>query len=312
MKKIFLLPLYFMFVCAFLPLVITAVFAAKIPPPQKAENQSPTITVFNHITKETSSMDETEYLTRVLAAEMPASFEENALKAQAVAARTYAMYKSSSGSHEADVCTDSSHCQAYLTDEEMHQNWGSDYDTYYARLKKAVTDTDGQYLTYGEKPVMAVFHSMGGGRTENSSDVWGQSVPYLVSVDSPGEEAAANYLSSLSIPFEEFAAKIKAQYPKASITSPMDVSSPVLTEGGHVKTIIVGGCSIPGTTMRSIFSLRSTMFSLSFDQNTVTFSVQGYGHGVGMSQYGANAMAKNGSSYKEILTHYYPGTQLEE
>lgn len=308
MKKLFLLPVYYLLSCAVIPLLVTLFMSAlSDAPAQDAE----TVSLLNVSDGSVSEIDIDDYLTSVVAAEMPASFEPEALKAQAVAARTYSMYKSASSDHSADVCTDPSHCQAYLSDEEMHANWGADYETYYGKIHSAVTDTHGEYLSYDDLPAMAVFHSMGGGRTENSADVWGTSVPYLVSVPSPGEEEAANYSTSVTMSFEEFKSKIAFSHPEAKISSPLDVSEPSLTEGGHVKSMIIGGCVLSGTELRSIFNLRSTMFSLSFDGDNVTFSVTGYGHGVGMSQYGANAMAKEGKSYKEILSHYYSGTTLE-
>ena len=308
MKKLLLLPLYFTFVCAIVPLSVTFF----MPKDENAVHSSyETVTVFDPATQETYTLNMDDYIVGVVAAEMPASFEEEALKAQAVAARTYTLYKSASDGHEADVCTDAAHCQAYMTDADMHLNWGNDYDTYHDKIKRCVLETSGEYLTYNAEPVMAVFHSMGGGRTENSADVWGESVPYLQSVESPGEEAANNYETTLTISFDEFRTKILASFPNAALNSQEDVAAPSLTEGGHVASIMIGGVSIPGTTMRTIFDLRSTKFSLSFQDNTVIFTVTGYGHGVGMSQYGANAMAKNGSTYREILAHYYTDTTLE-
>ena len=194
----------------------------------------------------------------------------------------------------------------------MHQNWGNDYDFYHARIKDAVFATKGEFLTYDNEPIMAVFHSMGGGQTQNSADVWSSQLPYLVSVPSPGEEEAANYHSSITIPFESFCSTIKAAYPQAKIQSYLDISTPTLNPSGHVKSIIIGSVTIPGGTMRSLFNLRSTRFDLSFSGDNVTFNVTGYGHGVGMSQYGANAMAKKGKTYKEILSHYYQGVSFSE
>lgn len=253
-----------------------------------------------------------DYLIGVVAAEMPASFEDEALKAQAVAARTYTLYKSASSFHEADVCTDYTHCQAYLTDEDMHTNWGKDYDFYYDKIKNAVYSTKNQHLTYNDEPVMAVFHSMGGGRTENSADVWGSPLPYLVSVDSPGEDAATNYHSTYSVTWAQFKEKIASLYPDIKLNSYLDISQPTLTEGGHVKSIMIASRSVSGTEIRTLFNLRSTKFDISFAGDNVIFSVTGYGHGVGMSQYGANAMAKDGKTYKEILSHYYQGTTISE
>lgn len=253
-----------------------------------------------------------DYLIGVVAAEMPAAFESEALKAQSVAARTYTLYKSASTDHEADICTDFNHCQAYLSESEMRQNWKDDYNFYFDKIKNAVYSTRGEYLTYNEEPIMAVFHSMGGGQTQNSSDVWGTQVPYLVSVPSPGEEEATNYHSTHTISFEEFKNTIHASYPQAVVESYLDISQPTLTESGHVKGILIGKVSIPGSKIRSMFNLRSTKFTISFDENMVTFSVTGYGHGVGMSQYGANAMAKTGKTYREILSHYYQGVTFSE
>ncbi len=314
MKKLLILPIYYSVVSILVPYLVLPFFSSEqVESPavfdQASEN---TVSVFNHIDNTTAEMDMTDYLTGVVAAEMPAAFEEDALKAQAVAARTYTLYKSSLGEHDADICTDFAHCQAYITKDEMEKVWGNDFDLYYNKIRNAVLSTKGEHLVYDEEPVMAVFHSMGGGYTENSADVWGKAVPYLVSVESPGEETAANYYSSCSVTFDDFKSKITSAFPDAKLFSPEDVSVPVLTDGGHVKSIVIGSVSVPGTTIRTLFNLRSTKFDISFENDTVTFSVTGYGHGVGMSQYGANAMAKEGKSYREILAHFYRGTTIRE
>lgn len=316
MKKYIFLPLYYSLITLLIPLVASR-FSSRIPLNTDISSQSQseiedTVSVFNHLTGTTESMSMTDYLTSVVAAEMPASFESEALKAQSVAARTYTIYKSSQNLHEADVCTDFSHCQAFISTEEMHNVWGSDFDKYYQKIRNAVISTKNEHLVYNDEPVMAVFHSMGGGHTENSEDVWGTAFPYLVGVDSPGEEAAANYHSSLTLSFEEFKKIVTDAFPEAKISSPSDISAPVLTDGGHVKSIIIGSVSVSGTKLRSLFNLRSTKFTLTFEGDSVTFSVTGYGHGVGMSQYGANAMAKEGKTYREILAHYYQGTTIDE
>lgn len=310
MKLLLFLPLFYALSCYTIPFVTTLFIPQKssvLPPEPETEN---TITVFNHTLNTTSSMNMDEYLIGVVAAEMPAAFEPEALKAQAVAARTYTMYKSDFSDHRADVCTDYSHCQAYLSNEQMHSVWGNDYEFYYNKIKSAVYSTSGEHITYEQEPIMAVFHSMGGGRTENSSDVWGTSLPYLTSVSSPGEDIATNYYSTVTVSFDEFKTAILSQYPTAKISSYLDVSEPILTQGGHVKSMLIGSVTISGSSLRSLFNLRSTKFDISFSQENVIFSVTGYGHGVGMSQYGANAMAKEGKSYKEILSHYYQGVSL--
>lgn len=310
MKKLILIPAYCVFACTVIPFIISVFLSPKVSPPP--EEISETITVFNHLTSATTTMPLEDYLIGVVSAEMPAAFETEALKAQAVAARTYTFYKAASSDHEADVCTDPSHCQAYYTPEKMQENWGDGYKQYYTKIQSAVHSTHGEILTYNDEPIMAVFHSMGGGKTENAHDVWGQSVPYLVSVESPGEDSAVNYHSTLSVPFNEFKSIINSAFPNATINSFLDISEPVLTEGGHVKSIIIGSVTVPGTTLRTLFNLRSTKFTLSFDSDNVIFSVTGYGHGVGMSQYGANAMAKEGKGYREILSHYYKGATITE
>ncbi len=317
MKFLLFLPVYFTAACFCLPFV-TTLFMPQSQTEEAASDatepvaESQTIEVFNHLDNKTVTLGMEEYLIGVVSAEMPAAFEDEALKAQSVAARTYAMYKSSQTDHEGDVCTNFAHCQAYISPDEMQKNWGDDYNLYYNKIKNAVYSTKGEYLSYNSEPIMAVFHSMGGGQTQNSSDVWGSHVPYLVSVPSPGEEAASNYITTEIIPFDTFKEKILAKYPAVKLGSYLDVSQPVLNQSGHVKNIYIGTISISGEEMRSLFSLRSSKFELSFAENNVIFTVTGYGHGVGMSQYGANAMAKNGKTYKEILSHYYQGAVLSE
>lgn len=277
-----------------------------------AENE---ISVFFHEEDKVKKIGMEEYLTGVVAAEMPASFETEALKAQAVAARSYAVYKMSHESKEhpdAAVCTDYKHCKAYKSGEKARSDWGKDADVFENKIQDAVMSTKGEILTYNGEACLTVFHSQsGGGRTENSADVWGGDYPYLVSVESYGEESAPNFYSSADIPFTEFAKKINEYNPLAKITKPSDIGVTVTSEGGGVKSIYLGGQSFKGTQIRSIFGLRSSCFEITADDKNVHFEVSGYGHGVGMSQYGANSMAKDGKNYKEILTHYYSGTVVE-
>ncbi len=312
MKFLVFLPIYYIISTLAVPFVTSLFLPHSTPSEPVVTASEETVSLFNTSDNSTCTMSMDEYLTGVVAAEMPAAFEEEALKAQAVAARTYTMYKSASNDHEADVCTDFTHCQAYLSGEEMHANWGNDYDFYLSKIKNAVYSTSGEFLTYNDEPIMAVFHSMGGGQTQNSGDVWGSQLPYLTSVPSPGEEAAANYTTTLTLTFDQFRQTVADKYPGAKIESYLDVSQPTLTESGHVKSILIGTVSIPGSTLRSMFNLRSTKFTITFSGENVTFNVTGYGHGVGMSQYGANAMAKEGKTYREILSHYYRGVTFAE
>jgi stage II sporulation protein D len=172
--------------------------------------------------------------------------------------------------------------------------------------------TSGEVITYDGEVALAVFHSQSaGGRTESSAQVWGGEVPYLVSVESHGEETAPNFYSSVEVSFDEFCKKLKENNPAASITSVNDIGKIEMSDGGNVRSITIGGAQFQGKDIRSIFNLRSSCFTIDANESKVTFLVMGYGHGVGMSQYGANTMAKEGYSYKDILSHYYTGTKVE-
>lgn len=255
-----------------------------------------------------------DYLVGVVAAEMPASFEPEALKAQAVAARSYlerALYFGSK--HEnADICTDSACCQAYISDEKMRANWGADYETNVRKIRDAVTETDGEYLVYDGEPALAAFHSSSAGRTEASASVWNE-LPYLVSVDSPETAGdVPNFVSSLELSELDFRDTILHLRPEADMTGDADtwLGAVERNDSGRVQSIEIGGQTISGEDMRTLFSLRSTAFELVHADGTFRFTVTGYGHGVGMSQYGANVMARQGADHREILEHYYSGAAI--
>ncbi len=256
-----------------------------------------------------------EYLPMTVAAEMPAAFDAEALKAQAVALRTYALHCMShpKDSHpDADVCADYGCCAACLGEEQLRENWGAGYDRYWEKILAAVRDTDGQYLAWEDEPALAVFHSSSVGRTESSESVW-SARPYLVSVSSPETERdVTNLISQVEISAADFSASVLAAFPDAVLDgSPESWLGEVRrSAGGRVSSMYIGSRELSGTAIRTMFSLRSTDFDLSFDGEKFVFTVRGYGHGVGMSQYGANVMARQGSGYGEILEHYYPGTEL--
>jgi len=193
------------------------------------------------------------------------------------------------------------------------QLWGADGEKNKKKIESAVNSTAGEILTYNGEACLAVFHSQaGGGKTESSRDVWGGDLPYLVSVESRGEENAPNYHSSADVPLSEFCEKLTAENPQAVITSAADIGEITRSEGGAVKSIAIGGASFKGSDIRRIFKLRSACFEIKCEGDNVHFEVTGYGHGVGMSQYGANELAKEGMSYKKILAHYYTGTKTEK
>lgn len=260
-----------------------------------------------------AEMDMTEYLVGVVAAEMPASFDENALRAQAVAARTYTLYCAAHGRHsDAQVCTSSGCCQAWLNDDALHERLGEGYEMYMEKLHRAVTDTAGEYLSYGGAPAFAAFHSSSAGATEASGNVW-NALPYLVSVSSPETaETVPGYISTVEVSTLDFRDSVLSVRPEADMTGAPSawVGAAKCTESGRVESIVIGGEVFTGGELRQIFLLRSTAFTLEYSDEVFRFTVTGFGHGVGMSQYGANVMAQRGADYKEILTHYYPGTEL--
>ena len=232
------------------------------------------------------------YVEGVTAAEIADDFPVEAIRAQAVAARTYAVYKQSRGrpaEHpDADVCDDYSHCAAYQPDAVKT------FSTGYSRIRKAVKDTAGQILTCDGAPIAAVFHCVSGPKTESAADVWGADIPYLQSVVSPGGTQYAGYESEVTLTADAF----------------RGFASSVRSAAGGVKTVKLGGVTVEGTAVRALFGLQSTNFTITTTEDSITFHTIGYGHGVGLSQYGAKYMAEQGYDYTEILAHYYPNTEL--
>ncbi len=283
---------------------------------KKDENET-MITVLFHKTGEINTVDLEEYLEGVVPAEMPPSFNFEALKAQAVAARTYIINRQGFENEQhknATVCTDSTHCKAYMTDEDARLKWGIEWDkTYRHKIERAVLETKGQIVTYNDEPISAVFHSTSSGKTENSEDVWQNPLPYLRSVVSEGEEKSPRYTSEVSVSCEEFKNKIKSlDYSVEFDKNPQKwIGDIIYNESGSVKSICVGTGEFKGTQIRSAFSLRSSNFKIKIDDNSVLFSVTGNGHGVGMSQYGANYAAENGYTYEQILKKYYSGVEIK-
>ena len=287
---------------------------SSAPAPLAASGLAPAPDSISVLTGEgVVTMDMQEYLVGVVAAEMPASFQEEALKAQAVAARTYAMYCALGQKHgEAQVCTDYACCQAWQSDEALRQKWGGDYDAYSQKIRAAVETTAGQYLSYEGQPAFAAFHSSSAGATEDCGQVWNPS-PYLISVSSPETaEDVPNYVSTVECTPLDFRDTLLYAHPEADFTGEESgwIGEISLDGSGRVASAVLGGVSVKGTELRQLFSLRSTAFRLEYTGESFRFTVTGYGHGVGMSQYGANVMARGGETYTNILAHYYPGTVL--
>ena len=269
--------------------------------------------------RETGEVEElalSDYLFGVVAAEMPASFQTEALKAQTVAARTYTLRREGAAveAHpQATVCDDYTCCQAYLTVAEARSGWGGEADFYEGKLRAAVSGTDGLVVTYGGELIDAVFHSSSEGSTADAAQVWGTGVPYLVPVDTPEGEEVPNFRTTVTVPLAQFRETVVQAHPEAVFGEdytawfgPMEVN-----DWGGVARLPAGGVGLTGTEYRKLFGLRSTRFTLRAGEEGVTFSVTGYGHGAGMSQYGANALATQGHDFRAILTHYYTGCAVE-
>jgi len=257
-----------------------------------------------------------DYLEGVVAAEMPALFPEEALKAQAVAARTYTMKKMSAPAAKehngAALCDNPAHCKAYKPVSSFAASWSGKSDEYTAKIKQAVSETDGEILLYEGEPISAVFHSTSSGMTESAKDVWGGDAPYLVSVKSEGEEASPHYEAEKEFTPEEFKKILSEKHTEARYDENPEnwISNISRSSAGGIKSVSIAGVTLKGGDVRSLFGLNSTNFTLTYDGEKLKFKTRGYGHGVGMSQYGARAMALGGKKYEEILKSYYTGVSL--
>ena len=254
-------------------------------------------------------MELENYLLCVLLGEVPVDFESEALKAQSVATRTYTLRKLNKQiKHEdADVCTEASCCQAFISEDSFLQSGGSVEDL--IKMKNITQATFGEVLTYQGNLIEATYFSCSGGKTEDAVAVWGTSVPYLKSVDSPGEEQAAHFNDSFIFPINTFCRQLGIMRESVITDDDLKLS---YTEGNGVDKLRIGDEEFSGTQLRTLLSLPSTYFTISVQDDEVFINTRGYGHRVGMSQYGADAMAMSGKNYREILSHYYPGTQIDK
>lgn len=257
------------------------------------------------------------YVKGVVAAEMPADYEEEALKAQAVVARTYTIYTiiHNNNKHEnADLCDNSNCCQAWISKDDRLSKWEEDKrDQYLKKIEEAVDSTNGKIITYNGEVIDAFFHSNSGGVTETPVNVWGgTNYPYLQSVQTAGEEGYKQYSSEVKLTKDEFINKIKETHPNLNIDFNDEHSIEIIeyTESNRVKTIKIGNINLSGVEIRKILGLKSTKFEVKVDNDSVIFTVTGYGHGVGMSQTGADSMAKQNSSYEDIIHHFYTNVEI--
>ena len=247
------------------------------------------------------NLNMTDYLIGVVSSEMPASFNLEALKAQSVLARTYALKAKQTGKK----LTDTVSTQSYIDIDQMKNKWGNSFNTYYNKIKNAVENTNEEYLSYNGNYIEALYHSTNNGKTESSLDVFGNYYPYLISVSSEYDKNASSYLRTISMPLDTISNKLGLSLNNDSVINILSY-----TDGGNIKEININGNNFSGKKIRELLGLRSADFDISISDNNANITTRGYGHGVGMSQYGANGMANAGYGYKDILSHYYPGTTL--
>lgn len=247
------------------------------------------------------NLNMTDYLIGVVSSEMPASFNLEALKAQSVLARTYALKAKQTGKK----LTDTVSTQSYIDIDQMKNKWGNSFNTYYNKIKNAVENTNGEYLSYNGNYIEALYHSTNNGKTESSLDVFGNYYPYLISVSSEYDKNASSYLRTINMPIDTISNKLGLSLNNDSVINILSY-----TDGGNIKEININGNNFSGKKVRELLGLRSADFDISISDNNANITTRGYGHGVGMSQYGANGMANAGYNYKDILSHYYPGTTL--
>lgn len=247
------------------------------------------------------NLNMTDYLIGVVSSEMPASFNLEALKAQSVLARTYALKTKQTEKK----LTDTVSTQSYIDIDQMKNKWGNSFNTYYNKIKNAVENTNGEYLSYNGNYIEALYHSTNNGKTESSLDVFGNYYPYLISVSSEYDKNASSYLRTINMPIDTISNKLGLSLNNDSVINILSY-----TDGGNIKEININGNNFSGKKVRELLGLRSADFDISISDNNANITTRGYGHGVGMSQYGANGMANAGYNYKDILSHYYPGTTL--
>ena len=210
----------------------------------------------------------------------------------------------------AKLCTDFAHCQAYIDNDKCKSNWGKDYKKNIKKITRAVKSTSGDCLIYNDDFAITVFHSCSNGITEKASDVWGGEIEYLKNVESMEDTTRQGYKSKLEVPKDDFVSKLKEFLNKDIDLSAEPIGDITYTDGKNISMVYFYGTKLKATDIRKIFELKSTAFSVKKEKDNFVFEVLGNGHGVGMSQYGADNMAKSGANYTDILNHYYPGTKL--
>lgn len=325
MKRMILLILGFILICFLIPILF--VNKVKEKPVDKEIKVEKTINAYDYKKYKTvkllhSDTDKIEelpidgYLYGVVSGEMPANFEEEALKAQAIVARTYTMHKiiDENKHKNADICDDSSCCQVWISKEDRFKKWAKeDKEKNWNKIVSAVDSTQGKIITYEGKPINAFFHANSGGKTEEVINVWGgNNYPYLKSVETIGENNYSQYKSEVTISKEELVKKVKKYHNDIKIEFGDKEPIKILerTDGDRIKIIRFGNIEVSGVEARTILGLKSANFNFKIEGDNIKFSVLGYGHGVGMSQTGADSMAKQGAKSEEIIKHFYTGVEI--
>lgn len=277
-----------------------------------AHDDDGTITVMNHSTGISEKMEMREYLIGCVAAEMPAEYHSQALKAQAVACHTYALYTVENNTDGiADITDNPDEHQGYVNQSKRREKWGDNYDAYEQKISAAVDEVLGYYMTCDGETALAVYHSISGGTTCSAKGLWGSDISCLVSVESAGDRLSPDYITETVYSDKEFISLAKECGVSFDNGEKVSVDEVIKEESGYVTAVIINGDEISVTDFRKAFSLRSGCFDIEYDEEFV-ITCRGYGHGVGMSQYGADYMARQGSTWREILSHYYTGIEIEK
>ncbi len=321
MKKFLTLILISAFVIIIFPVALLKdtinpeenVFVAQTSTATTTENAN-TLTVFRSVTQENIEIDFFEYVCGSVAAEMPLSYHEEALKAQAIACYTNALRlkKLSENDSTYHITDDSSIHQGYLNKEQREEKWGDDFTKYEAKLESVVKSVEDLAMYYDNEPCIAAFHAISSGKTESAENIWGEKVTYLTSVKSTGDNLSPQYSSVVAFEKEDFI-KIANDLTESNNIKKLKniIEIKEKSKSGTVMKVTLNKKSFTGEEIRKAFSLRSPVFTVTITEKMVTFNVTGYGHGVGMSQYGADFMARQGSSYEEIIKHYYKGVVIQ-
>lgn len=324
MKKIIFYLVFIIVITFCMPLIFTNPFKTEETVAEEVETLEKfdygnfsNIRLLHTDTGSVEDIDLDTYLYGVVASEMPANFELEALRAQAVVARTYTIYQIKNGSkHEnADICDSSYCCQAWISKENRMARWEQENaEEYWNKITKAVNDTKGKIIFYNDEPINALFHSNSGGSTELSINVWGGDYPYFQTVETLGEDAYTSYSSEVEISKDDLIQKMLEKYSDFKIDFSKEdcIKIEEYTESGRIQKILIGNKSISGVEARTVFGLKSAKFDFQILENSVKFSVLGYGHGVGFSQCGSDVLAKTGENYEEIIKYYYKDVEIHE